>query len=172
MSVLTKNQILEEIKKGNIKIEPFDESQVGPGSVDLTLGHQFRVFERQDEVVAVNEETDFKKITREVTVRQDNPLLLKPGETVLGVTQEKITLSPDLCGWLEGRSRFARIGLGVHVSAGFLQPGISNYQVLEITNLGPTPLSLTPGVKICQIVIERCEGEAVYKGRFKDQEKP
>lgn len=77
MSVLTKNQILKEIKKGNIKIEPFDEKQIGPGSVDLTLGHQFRVFERQDEVVAVKEETDFKKITREVTVRQDNPPAFK-----------------------------------------------------------------------------------------------
>lgn len=88
------------------------------------------------------------------------------------MTQEKITLSPDLCGWFEGRSRFARIGLGVHVSAGFIQPGVANYQVLEITNLGPTPVFLVPDVRICQIVIERCEGKAVYKGRFKDQEKP
>lgn len=172
MSVLARDKILEEIKKGSIKLEPFDENQVGPGSVDLTLGSHFRVFERQNGVEKVSEETDFRKITKEIEITKDTPLLLKPGETVLGITQEKITLSPDLCAWIEGRSRFARLGLGVHVSAGFIQPGTSNYQVLEITNLGPTPLSLSPGIKICQVVFERCEGEGVYKGRFRDQEKP
>ena len=172
MSVLAKDKILEEIEKGNLKIKPFDKSQVGPGSIDLTLGKHFRVFERQDEVCQVTEKTDFQKITTEVKISKKNPLLLKPWETVLGVTQEKVSLSSDLCGWIEGRSRFARIGLAVHISAGFIQPGTSNYQVLEITNLGPTPLSLIPGIKICQVVIERCEGEGVYKGRFKDQEKP
>lgn len=172
MTVLAKNKILEEIKKGRVKIEPFNKNQVGPGSIDLTLGTKFRVFERQDDVCQVTEKTDFKKLTREIEITPDNPLLLKPGETVLGVTQEKITLAPEFCGWFEGRSRFARIGLGVHVSAGFIQPGVSNYQVLEITNLGPTPLLLIPGVKICQIVIERCEGGAIYKGRFKNQDRP
>lgn len=172
MSVLAKDKILEEIKKGNLKIEPLDIGQVGPGSVDLTLGNQFRVFERQNGVCKITEETDFQKITKETKISEKEPLLLKPGETVLGVTQEKISLSSDLCGWIEGRSRFARIGLGVHVSAGFIQPGTSNYQVLEITNLSPTPLSLIPGIKICQVVIERCEGKGIYKGRFKDQDKP
>ena len=93
-------------------------------------------------------------------------VLLQSGETVLGLTVERITLAPSLCGWLEGRSRFARLGLAVHVTAGFLQPGIDNRQVLEMTNLGPTPLMLRPGVRVCQLVVERCEGEAVYQGRF------
>ena len=172
MSILTKDKILEEIKKGNLRIKPFNKDQVGPGSIDLTLGKHFRVFERQDGVCQVTEKTDFKKITSKVIISKKHPLLLKPWETVLGVTQEKVTLSPNLCAWIEGRSRFARIGLAVHISAGFVQPGTSNYQVLEMANLGPTPLSLIPGVKICQLVIQRCEGKAVYQGRFKDQDRP
>ena len=96
-------------------------------------------------------------------------VLLQSGETILGLTVERVTLAPHLCGWLEGRSRFARLGLAVHVTAGFMQPGIDNRQVLEMTNLGPTPLKLRPGVRVCQLVIERCEGEAVYRGRFAAQ---
>jgi len=163
---------MQEIKNGRIKIVPFDENRVGPGSIDLTLGSRFRVFERQNGICKVTEDTDFQKITKELEITCDRPLLLRPGETVLGATREKVVLTPNLCGWIEGRSRFARIGLGVHVSAGFIQPGTANRQVLEITNLGPTPLALIPGVKICQIVIERCEGRAVYNGRFKNQNKP
>ena len=172
MSVLTKNKILEEIKAGKIKIEPFDKESVGPGSVDLTLGETFRFFKRQNKVYKVTDEADFKEITEVVTLKNGRSLLLKPGETVLGVTKEKLTLPANICGRIEGRSRFARLGLGVHVTAGFIQPGVSNHQVLEITNLSPTPLSLVPGIKICQVVFERCEGESVYKGKFKDQDRP
>lgn len=172
MSILTKDKILEEIKAGTIKIEPLDEKSVGPGSVDLTLGDTFRVFKRQNEVFEVGEEVNFRKITETVTIKKGKPLLLKPGETVLGVTKERVSLPPNICGWIEGRSRFARIGLGVHVTAGFVQPGTSNHQVLEITNLSPTPLSLSPGVKVCQVIFERCEGEGFYRGKFKDQDRP
>ena len=170
--ILTQKRILEEIKKGNIKIEPFNKNQVGPASVDLHLGPVFRRFIHHNEVFQVKEEANFEEITELVELKKGQYLLLKPQETVLGVTQEKITLSPNIAAWIEGRSRFARIGLGVHITSGFVHPGVSNYQVLEITNLSPTPLGLYPGTRICQLVFEKCEGRAVYRGRFKIQEKP
>ncbi len=172
MSILTKNKILEEIKKGRIKIYPFDPNQIGPGSIDFTLGNHFRIFKIPNQPIKITEETDSKDFTKEIVISQKNPLILRPKETVLGITREKLSLSPDLCGWIEGRSRFARIGLAVHVSAGFIQPGTSNHQVLEITNLSSYSLVLVPGVKICQIVIERSEGKAIYRGRFKNQNRP
>lgn len=170
--ILTHDRILAEIKKGNIKIDPLDFNQVEAGSVDLHLGNFFRRFKHYNEVFPVKEDCNFELITELLSIDDGGSLLLKPSETVLGITQERITLAPDLCGWLEGRSRFARIGLGVHITSGFIQPGVDNQQVLEITNLGPTPLALYPGTKICQIVIQRCEGKAKYQGKFQNQNKP
>jgi len=95
-----------------------------------------------------------------------------PGETVNAITVEKITLPDDICGWLEGRSSFARLGLMVHITASFMQPGISNRQVLEISNVAPIPLAIYPGVKICQFVFQKMIGKAVYKGKFAAQNSP
>ena len=86
--------------------------------------------------------------------------------------KEKITLSEDLCGWLEGRTRFARLGLMIHISASFMQPGISNQQVLEISNMGHVPYRLKEGTKICQFVFQQTKGKAKYVGSFKNQTEP
>jgi len=172
MAILTHDKILEEIQKGNIIIEPFSREQVGPASVDLHLGNIFRILKPQKDAFPVTEEAHTESISEVVEIPDGEFFLLHPRETVLGITKEKVTLPQDLCGWLEGRSRFARIGLGVHITSGFIQPGISNHQVLEIANLSPAPLKLFPNTKICQIVLERCEGKAKYQGDFKDQTKP
>jgi dCTP deaminase len=170
--ILTHDVITAEIAKGNIKIEPLLPDQVGPASVDLHLGNSFRKFIRHDGIFSVTNEADFETITETLFIAEGEQLLIKPGETLLGVTREQITLGSSLCGWIEGRSRFARIGLGVHISSSFIQPGISNHQVLEITNLGPTILGLMPGVRICQFIFQRCEGQAEYKGKFSLQNRP
>ena len=167
MSILTHEVILREIAERRIVVDPFVPDQVGPASIDLHLSNTFWLFENRHVVHEVCEESDFTQLTH--SIEADEGVLLQTGETVLGLTRERVNLAPSLCGWLEGRSRFARLGLAVHVTAGFMQPGIDNRQVLEMTNLGPTPLQLRPGVRICQLVIERCEGEAVYQGRFARQ---
>ena len=174
MAVLTRDKILEEIKKGNIKIEPFSKDQIGPASIDLHLGSRFRVFKKESSLLHVSpqKEINIEEVTIPVKIKNKNHLLVKPGETILGITKEKIILSSDLCAWLEGRSRFARIGLGVHVTSGFIQPGVANHQIMEITNVGPNQIALYPGTRLCQVIIERCEGKAKYKGRFKDQKEP
>jgi len=166
--ILTRDEILKEIEKGRIKIEPFNPENVGPGSIDLTLSNQFRTFKKVHGIIEVSEEADYTKITRlEIT---DEPFVIMPGESVHSITAEKITLPPDICGWLQGRSTFARFGLMVHITASYMQPGISNHQVLEMFNASPIPLAVRPGLKICQFIFERCEGEAYYKGRYKIQQ--
>jgi dCTP deaminase len=92
-----------------------------------------------------------------------------PGESILGWTLEKITTPPSICGWLEGRSTFARVGLMVHISASFMQPGLDNNQCLEMTNFSPNPMLVMPGTRICQYVFQRTIGEARYEGKFRDQ---
>ena len=105
-------------------------------------------------------------------VGEDDYFVLMPGETCHGLTRERIRLPNDLCGWLQGRSRFARLGLMVHITAAFIQPGIDNHQALEINNAGPMPLALRPGTRLCQFIFEQCVGEAKYTGRYRVQEAP
>jgi dCTP deaminase len=167
--ILTRDVILEEINKGNINISPFDIKNLGPASYDLALGNSLRVFVPQATPYAVHNEADFNDLTKLVEI-DESGYTMKPGEAVLGVTVENIALATHIAGWLEGRSRFARLGLMVHISSPFMQPGINNREVLEIANLGPTPLTILPGTKICQFVFEYCQGSAAYSGRFKTQE--
>lgn len=167
MSILTHDEIVKELDAGRIVIDPFDKKQIGPGSVDLHLGEHFRLFHPTRKVVDVTDSVDYMKLTD--LVHKPDGIILMPGETILGITVEKLTLPPDLCGWLEGRSRFARVGLLVHISAGFMQPGISNHQLLEMSNFSPNPLRIKPGTQVCQFIFQRTEGKARYKGRFKNQ---
>jgi dCTP deaminase len=170
MPVLTKPVIEQEIAQGNIKVEPpLDSTQVREASIDLRLGNVFRIYKKTNTTVDLIEGTDYKDLTEEIVA---DSLILCPQETVLGVTMEKITLPNNICGWLEGRSRFARLGLLIHISAGLIQPGVSNHQVLEITNLSKNPLILNAGTRICQLAFERCEGTALYTGKFQGQEGP
>jgi dCTP deaminase len=172
ITVLSRDEILKSIGEGKIEITPFDVDQVGPTSIDLTLGNEFRVFRKVRKIFHVKEDVDYKKVTEMVCLKDGDYILLMPGELVHGITREKIRLPEDLAGWIEGRSRYARIGLMIHVTAGLVQPGCDNKQVLEISNMSPMPIALYPGTKICQIVLERIEGKAKYSGIFKDQTAP
>ncbi len=169
MSILGNSQIMKEIKAGRIQIDPFDERLVGPASIDLRLSNAFRVFVRLPTAVTVDNGTDFKCYTKGLWLQNDEQIVLNPGETLLGITHEKITLPDDICGWLEGRSRFARMGLLVHISASFMQAGISNHQVLEMSNFGHMPLNVYPMTPICQFVFQRMEGTGHYSGVFEGQ---
>lgn len=169
MSILGKQSIIKEIENGNIKIEPFNENMLGPASVDLHLSNAFRVFVHLPTELKLTADMDFKAATKGLLIPKGESLTIKPGETVLGITQEKVSLADGLSGWLEGRSRFARVGLLVHISASFMQPGISNHQVLEISNFGPIALKLIPGTPVCQFIFQRCEGAGQYSGVFASQ---
>ena len=169
MSVLTRDVLLAEIAAGRIAIEPFDPTQVGPASIDLTLGDEIRVIERGPEPIPMREDVDYRDYTRVASLAK--PYVLAPGATIHGITRERITLAPNLCGLLEGRSRFARLGLMIHVTSAFVQPGVSNRQVLEISNVSGHPLEIHAGVRLCQLVVLRAEGQASYRGRFAKQER-
>jgi dCTP deaminase len=169
MSILTRDEILREIEANRIKITPFKKNRVGPASVDLHLSQSFRIFRSPRKVIEVTDDTDYKEVTYGKWLEDGETLLLMPGETVLGITEEKIETPEDISGWLEGRSKFARMGLLVHISASFMQPGISNHQVLEMTNFGPIPLGIKPGVSVCQFIFQKTIGQAKYMGKFHHQ---
>ncbi len=167
--ILTHDAILDEISRGRIVIEPFSIDQVGPASIDLHLGDEIRVMEGGPPVIDVNDDADYRAVTRVRPLLE--PYVLPPGETIHGITREKVSLPGDVAGWLEGRSRFARLGLMIHVTAGFVSPGVSNRQVLEISNVSSRRLAIHAGTRLCQIVLQRTEGRAVYAGRFAEQDR-
>jgi len=164
--ILTRNEIKKRIGSKSIKIEPFDDALLGPASIDIRLGREFRRFRARPTIVDLTEEVDFDQIS---TVEEADEFILHPGEFALGISKENITLSQDIAGFLRGRSRFARLGLIVNSTADFIQPGIDNRQVLEIRNLGVMPIKLKEGMPICQLILMECRGEAKYKGIFSIQ---
>jgi dCTP deaminase len=172
--ILTRDKILDAVRKREIVIDPFDEAALDAASYDMTLYHQIRVFvEGLNEIDLLDMAADANallKITRIVDIPAGSYYLLKPGELVLGMTEEKLTLPPGIAGSLEGRSRFARMGLMVHITASFLQPGIRDTrQVFEIFNASRNAIKLRSGVRIAQVIFEQCEGKATYSGVFSNQ---
>jgi dCTP deaminase len=166
--ILTCDVIRREIEAGRVVIEPFFADQVGSASIDLHLGDEIRVMHAGHEPVPVTDDVDYRTLTDLRSL--ETPYLLAPGETIHGITRERITLPGDIGGWLEGRSRFARLGLMIHVTSGFVQPGVASRQVLEMSNVSGRSLLIHAGVRLLQIVLQRCEGSAVYQGRFARQD--
>jgi dCTP deaminase len=152
--VLSGEQIKEYIKLGKIIIEPFDEKLIGPSQVDLRLGSKFRVFKSIDLVDPVYPET-IKKNTKLVDTR-GRPFTLAPGQLVLGITREKISIPNDLVASIEGRSSIARMGVFIHISSGHVNPGSGSSKpipvTLEILNMNPSPVKLYPGMRVCQLL--------------------
>ena len=163
--ILTRNEILKEINLKNIKITPFAKKNIGPASIDLTLDNEFRVFTNK-KPVTLNENSDYKKYTK---LLKKKSFLLMPNDYILAITKERIKLPGNICGFISGRTRFARFGISVYIAASFIQPCINNKQVLEIKNVSSFPIILKSGLRICQLILERTEGSAIYVGKFKNQ---
>ena len=130
--------------------------QIGSASVDLTLDSKFWIFKKK---YAGNKPVDLSKVDfREATEEYDTGTITLPsGGMCLGITKEKITMPRDLIGTLEGRSRYARMGLAVHVTSALVMPGSDNHQVLEIVNFAPFPVTIRAGMRISQIVFEKLD---------------
>ncbi len=163
--ILTQTEILQKIKNKEIRISPFKKENVGSASIDLTLSNEFRIFKRAQKIL-LTETTDAEKLTKKVKQKQ---ITLQPGAFILAKTNEKITLPENICALLSGRSRFARMGLLIDVTAFFIHPGVSNHQVFEIKNISHNEIVLKEGLKIAQLILVHTNGNAKYKGKFKHQ---
>ena len=155
---------------GSLLIQPFDVEAVQPASVDLHLSNEFLVPDIGSiRCVDLADPVDFMK---PVTIHEseDDGFVLHPGEFILGVTREKITLPNSIVGKIEGKSSLGRIGLMVHVTAGFIDPGFRGPVTLEMKNLLQVPIVLRPGRKICQIAFAymNTKVEKPYTGRYQD----
>jgi len=155
--ILSDVDIKKMLKQGKMKITPLAKEQINGASVDLTLSDEWYFF--KNEYVTGSGTVDLDKIGFEkaIDMIKSKTIDLMPGQMCLGKTIEKITLPPDVIGTLEGRSRYARMGLAVHITSALVQPGSDNHQVLEIVNFAPFRIRLHTGMRISQVVFERIE---------------
>ena len=148
--VLSDRSIREELAAGRIVIEPLDESCIQPSSVDLHVDRYFRVF-RNHTMGYIDVTQNQEDLTELVEVAEGDVFILHPGEFVLGSTAERVVLPDDLVSRLEGKSSLGRLGLLIHSTAGFVDPGWDGHLTLELSNVANLPITLYPGMKIGQI---------------------
>jgi dCTP deaminase len=152
--VLSDRTIRRLIAEGAIGIDPFDESLVQPSSVDVRVDRLFRVF-RNNRYPFIDVKQPMDELTELVDVVGDEPFILHPGEFVLGSTLERVTLPGDLVARLEGKSSLGRLGLLIHSTAGFIDPGWDGHVTLELSNVANLPITIYHGMKIGQISFMR-----------------
>src|SRR4051812_40512071 len=150
VSVLSDGTIRDLVDAGRIKIDPWDPSMVQPASVDVRLGDSFRVFHNH-QIQAIDLADPPSGLTEHVHIDGDRPFVLHPGEFVLGRTIEVVEIPDDIVCRIEGKSSIGRLGLIVHATAGFVDPGFSGSLTLEITNFNSVPIVLRPGLPIAQL---------------------
>jgi dCTP deaminase len=147
--VLADRTIQRLLDEGRIEIDPYDASLLQPSSVDIRVDRFFRVFRNnRAPFIDVKVEQD---LTELVEVAGDDPFILHPGAFVLGSTLERLHLPDDLVARLEGKSSLGRLGLLIHSTAGFIDPGFDGHVTLELSNVASLPITIYHGMKIGQV---------------------
>ena len=166
-SVLSDGTITALVESGRITIDPWNAAQVQPASVDLRLGDTFRVFTNH-RVPAIDLAAVPENLTEEVAVPEGGSFVIHPGEFCLGRTLEWVELPDDIVARIEGKSSLGRLGLIVHATAGFCDPGWKGTLTLELNNLTRVPIILHPGLPIAQLsfmTLDRPARRPVRHGR-------
>jgi dCTP deaminase len=150
VSVLSDRTIKEEIAARRLRIEPLDETAIQPASLDVRLDREFRVFNVTSRpFVDVREPVD--ELTDLLAIKDDEPFVIQPGTFCLASTIETITIPDDIVARVDGKSSLGRLGLLVHATAGYVDPGWTGKLTLELSNQSQMPIALYYGMRIAQI---------------------
>lgn len=154
--ILSDRDLKKIIKEKKLIISPFNENCIQPSSIDLHLVKEVLVFDNYAvSEIDVREKID---VTRKVLI-EESGFVLHPGEFILGSTTEYFELPLDLAGKLEGKSSLGRLGLLVHATAGFVDPGFKGNLTFEIANISRIPIRLYADMKIAQICFLQMSSE-------------
>ncbi len=178
MSVLADRDIRTELESGRVRIDPYDPADLQPSSVDLHLDRSFRVF-RNNRYAFIDVRSPQPDLTELLRVADDEAFILHPGEFVLGQTVEWVELPDDLVARLEGKSSLGRLGLLIHSTAGYVDPGWKGNLTLELSNVANLPIALYFGMRIGQISffrmsspVERPYGSRGLGSKYQGQSEP
>jgi dCTP deaminase len=178
LSVIADRDIRAALEAGRIRIDPTDEASLQPSSVDLHLDREFRVFHNY-RYARIDPRMEMPDLTEPTSIDGDDPFILHPGEFVLGQTLEWVELPDDLVSRLEGKSSLGRLGLLIHSTAGYVDPGWKGNLTLELSNVANLPIALYFGMRIGQISffemsspVERPYGTKGLGSRYQGQSSP
>lgn len=160
MAVLSDRDIKKAIKAGKIQIKDLVEENISCASVDLRLGNEFRVFKHTELTHIDVKNCNSADIMELVTLNNDKPFIIHPGQLVLGITKEYIKMPSDLIARLDGRSSLGRLGVVIHSTAGTVDPGFEGKLTLEISNISNVPVCLWPGIRVCRLTFEEMSSES------------
>ncbi|MFA5746846.1 MAG: dCTP deaminase [Candidatus Paceibacterota bacterium] len=165
--ILSDKDIRKAIIGGEIKIDPFDEQCLQPASVDLHLDKHFLVYDTNQNYV-IDPKLPMEQMMDEVVIDEEKPFVLQPGEFALGMIYETTGVSDKMVGRLEGKSSVGRMGLLIHVTAGFLDPGNCLKMTLELHNTANLPILLYYRMPIAQMAFETlsCQCERSYSQKM------
>jgi dCTP deaminase len=158
-AVLSDGTIRRLIESGRLRIDPWDAEMVQPASVDLKLGPSFRVFHNH-RIKTIDLADPPRDLTERVDLDNGDTFVIHPNEFVLGRTAEWVELPDDIVARIEGKSSLGRLGLIVHATAGFVDPGFKGTLTLEITNFNSVPIVLRTGLPIAQLSLMRLDAPA------------
>lgn len=164
MVILSDETIRNKILDNEIYVHPLPEDiQFQPSSLDLRLDYMFKAY-KQNQIPVVDTHShhmDLDKSTETTILKyRHDPFIVQPNDFILAQTLEKIRIPYNIVGVVEGRSSFGRLGLAVHVTAGYIDPGFEGKITLEIKNLNNIPLAIYPEQRICQIVFHTMDRES------------
>jgi dCTP deaminase len=158
--ILSDGSIRREIDNGRLIIDPLEQQQIQPASVDVRLGDEFLVF-RNHTCEVIDPFDKPADLMENVIMADGQAFILHPGEFVLGTTLEAIGLPDDIVARVEGKSSLGRLGLLIHATAGFVDPGWTRGQItLELSNVATLPIKLWPGMKIGQLSFHTLDAPA------------
>ena len=171
--VLSDRTIREHLASGRLVIDPYDPSLVQPSSVDIRVSSQFRVFHNNRQPY-IDVRRPLEDLTDVVVMSGDEPFILHPGEFVLGSTLERVAIPDDLVARLEGKSSLGRLGLLIHSTAGYIDPGWDGQITLELSNVARLPITIYPGMPIGQIsfLTLTTPVDQPYRGKYQGQSGP
>jgi len=160
MCILSGPEIQRRVEEGSLVISPFDPSLIQPASIDLRLSSQFILYSKS---------FDENDQPSEYWFWDKEKIIIYPKSFLLASTLERVELPADLVGRVEGKSSYARAGLFIHITAGYVDPGFRGNLTLELYHIGPKPLTLKKGDPICQLALFPVQGETkLYGGHYQD----
>lgn len=157
--ILSDRRIKEAVQHGSIVLEPFNPECLQPASYDLHLDNEFKIFKAHHTEV-IDPSKPVHDLMEQVVLKEGEYFVLHPGSFALALIREITGVDARHVGRLEGKSSLARLGLLIHTTAGFLDPGNSLKLTLELYNVSPLPIKLFPGMKIAQIAFEQLTDDA------------
>lgn len=164
--MLTGNEIKKQIELGNIVIDPFDESRLNPNSYNLRLADTLKMYKPESGLLDCKKDNPTTDI-----IIPDSGLVLQPGRLYLGSTIEYTKCGNFIAG-IDGRSSIGRLGIVVHLTAGFGDVGFNGTWTLEISVI--QPVRIYKDMEICQIYFHKPDGDTdiKYNGKYQEQIEP